>query len=155
MGNIKLQPTSNICNFFPWMIIIWVADKKTLQTATICQQPICLCPFMGSCIPLPISIQGLGLRKPIGTLKTNQPPHLQEHLQQSHDLFHTAFFHPDKPEANCKEMVWHVAVAMFTRLATTSTSASHGREGQTEETKAKCQFQVSASVLGSTGNSGL
>lgn len=80
--------------FLPWIIIIWAAERKTLQRASICQEPICIFP---SCEVL-LSLSGW----PSDSFHIN--PHLHDdesfpHCQErAYDFIQPVFPPPDQPE---------------------------------------------------------
>lgn len=94
--------------FLPWIIIIWAAERKTLQRASICQEPICIFP---SCEVL-LSLSGW----PSDSFHIN--PHLHDdewfpHCQErAYDFIQPLFPHPDQPETELRNPTpWHMRVA--------------------------------------------
>lgn len=90
------------------MIIIWAADRKALQTATICQELICV--FLSYEVLLPLSCWlsptlfiKIHFWARIKSLPTSR--HLAE---RSHDFIHVFFSHPDQPKAELRNLpAWH------------------------------------------------
>lgn len=155
MENIKFLLANSTCNFFLGLIIIWAADRKTLQAATLPAAHTCAFSPCGVLLSLSrrppctswcirSAVLGWVVSPPAGTCrKVLMVPFTGSSQPQTKQRRNR-----DKSQPGTRG---HLCLLRPVIASTLTTASQHDREGRGKH-RADIQFRVHAYILGSTGD---